>query len=69
MTSNNLKFINLTKRLYGNKMVGKALDAATHDIKFNRIKFGKTTNSREFMKIFYASLKICLGVYGNEKVV
>ena len=50
-------------------MVGKALDATTHDIKFNRIKFGKTTNSREFMRIFYASLKICLGVYENEKVV
>ena len=63
MTSNNLKFINLAKRLYGNKMVSKALDAATHDIKFNRIKFGKTTNSREFMRVFYASLRICLEVY------
>lgn len=63
MTSKNLKFIKLAEKLYGKKAVSNALDAVTQDIKFNRINFNKKTYSKEFMNIFYASLRICLEVY------
>lgn len=60
MTSKNLKFIKLAEKLYGKKAVSNALEVTTEDIKFNRVGFGKLTNARDFMKIFYCSLKICL---------
>ena len=60
MTSKNLKYINLAKKLYGKEIVNNALEVTTEDIKFNRVGFGKLTNARDFMKIFYCSLKICL---------
>ena len=63
MPSKNLKFIKLAEKLYGKKAVSNALDAVTQDIKFNRIGFGKLTNAKDFMNIFYASLRICLEVY------
>ena len=60
MTSKNLKYINLAKNLYGKEIVNNALNITTEDIKFNRLGFRKLTSARDFMKIFYCSLKICL---------
>lgn len=44
-------------RMNGNEFI-KVLNAATQDIKFNKIKFGKRTNLNELLEIMKTCYKV-----------
>lgn len=54
------KFLKAVEKKYGKSLMVQALDVTTQDIKFNRVGFGKLTNSVDFIKIFNRSLKLCI---------
>lgn len=59
MGNDELYLLNDTKQNCGETIFKDALQMTTDDIKFNRIGFGKKTNSKEFMTIFFRSVDIC----------
>lgn len=59
MGNDELYLLKYTKENCGKKLFSAALQMTTDDIKFNRIGFGKKTNSKEFMTIFFRSIDIC----------
>lgn len=46
--------------LHGKKVLNMALDMTGDDIKANRVAFNKKTNVKEFMRIFFRSVNVCL---------
>lgn len=60
MRSRELKLIKVAEICHGKKIVDKALNITTQDIKYNRVNYNKTTGPKEFMSIFKRSLNLCL---------
>ena len=50
------------EQAYGHHVLKNALQMTTDDIRFNKIVFGKRTSSRDFMDVFFKSLRLCIKV-------
>lgn len=59
-----IKNLDVAKALYGRDIFEKAMKDTDDDIKLNRVGFNKTTSAKQYMKIFYMCLGVCVRAEG-----
>lgn len=57
-----IKNLDIARALYGRDVFEKTMKDTDDYIKFNRVGFNKTTSAKQYMKIFYICLGVCVRV-------
>ena len=62
MKINEIDIFKMVEENFGENLLKEALKITTDDIKANNISLGKKTSTKEFMGIFFKSLKLCVKI-------